>query len=230
MRCILQKVKTVFLLSLCIMAFLSACGDSDSVSVLKNDGTEEEDSVSEMYDEPEEEDARKSEEAEECQTEPQGESQSIYVDICGAVKKPGVYELPRGSRVFQAIEKAGGFLEEAQQNLINQAEYITDGQQIRIYTKEEAEKMRESGIGEVTEQDFLTQDASKEQNADGKININQADKAMLMTLSGIGETRAQAIIAYRQKHGGFSTIEELMQVEGIKEKIYEKLKDKITVQ
>ena len=228
MRCILQKVKTVFLLSLCIMAFLS--GGGDSVSVLKNHETEEEESVSEMHDEPEKEDVQKSEEAEEYPAESQGEPQIIYVDICGAVKKPGVYELPRGSRVFQAIEKAGGFLEEAQQNLINQAEYITDGQQIRIYTKEEAEKMRESGIGEVTDQDFLTQDASKEQNADGKININQADKAMLMTLSGIGETRALAIIAYRQKHGSFSTIEELMQVEGIKEKIYEKLKDKIPVQ
>lgn len=228
MRCILQKVKTVFLLSLCIMAFLSGCGDS--VSVLKNHETEEEESVSEMHDEPEKEDVQKSEEAEEYPAESQGEPQIIYVDICGAVKKPGVYELPRGSRVFQAIEKAGGFLEEAQQNLINQAEYITDGQQIRIYTKEEAEKMRESGTRDVTDQNFLSQDASKEQNADEKININQADKAMLMTLSGIGETRAQAIIAYRQKHGSFSTIEELMQVEGIKEKIYEKLKDKITVQ
>ena len=228
MRCILQKVKTGFVLSLCIMAFLSGCGDS--VSGLKNHETAEEASVSEMHDEPEKEDVQKSEEAEEYPAESQGEPQIIYVDICGAVKKPGVYELPRGSRVFQAIEKAGGFLEEAQQNLINQAEYITDGQQIRIYTKEEAEKMRESGTRDVTDQNFLSQDASKEQNADGKININQADKAMLMTLSGIGETRAQAIIAYRQKHGSFSTIEELMQVEGIKEKIYEKLKDKITVQ
>lgn len=215
MRYILQKVKVVFLLSLCIMAVLSGCGDSDSVSVLKNQETEEEDNI------------RQEEVLEE---ESVSEPQIIYVDVCGAVKEPGVYELPRGSRVFQAIEKAGGFLEDAQQNLINQAEYLTDGQQIHIYTKEEAEKMRESGTGGMSDQEFFSQNVSKEQTTDGKININQADKTMLMTLSGIGETRAEAIVAYRQKNGGFSTIEELMQVEGIKEKTYEKLKDKITVQ
>ena len=215
MKYILQKVKVVFLLSLCIMAVLSGCGNSDSVSVLKNQETEEEDNI------------RQEEVLEE---ESVSEPQIIYVDVCGAVKEPGVYELPRGSRVFQAIEKAGGFLEDAQQNLINQAEYLTDGQQIHIYTKEEAEKMRESGTGGMSDQEFFSQNVSKEQTTDGKININQADKTMLMTLSGIGETRAEAIVAYRQKNGGFSTIEELMQVEGIKEKTYEKLKDKITVQ
>ena len=215
MKYILQKVKVVFLLSLCIMAVLSGCGNSNSVSVLKNQETEEEDNI------------RQEEVLEE---ESVSEPQIIYVDVCGAVKEPGVYELPRGSRVFQAIEKAGGFLEDAQQNLINQAEYLTDGQQIHIYTKEEAEKMRESGTGGMPDQEFFSQNVSKEQTTDGKININQADKTMLMTLSGIGETRAEAIVAYRQKNGGFSTIEELMQVEGIKEKTYEKLKDKITVQ
>ena len=148
------------------------------------------------------------------------------------MKAPGVYELPKGSRVYQAIEKAGGFLEEAQQSLINQAEFLTDGQQIRIYTKEEAEELKSRAVDETAAKGHSSQDenTSSGQNTDEKININRADKSMLMTLSGIGEIRAEAIIAYREKTGGFSTIEELMQVEGIKEKTYEKLKDKITVQ
>lgn len=153
------------------------------------------------------------------------EQELIYVDICGAVNAPGVYQLPAGSRIFQAVEMAGGFSAEAAAELVNQAGLLEDGQQIRIYTREEAAEYTSQPGGISGENPGAT---DTNQTA-GKVNINRADKDMLMTLTGIGETRAEAILAYREEHGGFLAIEDLMQVEGIKEKTYEKLKDEITV-
>ena len=157
--------------------------------------------------------------------------QTIFVDVCGAVNRPGVYQLPAGSRIFQAVELAGGFREDAALELVNQAEALNDGQQIRIFTQEEARQQAETGAAldnsQMTNQET---DISGENNSSAElVNLNRADKSALMTLTGIGETRADAILAYRETHGGFSSVEELMQVEGIKEKTYEKLKDKITV-
>lgn len=158
--------------------------------------------------------------------------EQIFVDVCGAVKEPGVYQLPEGSRIYEVIELAGGFLEEAECSLVNQAGILEDGQQIRIYTKQEAEQLKVPVVTGTGDSQSPGQGTGDFQNQAGeqKININQADKSALMTLNGIGETRAEAIIAYRENAGGFSSIEELMQVDGIKEKTYEKLKDKITVQ
>ncbi len=156
----------------------------------------------------------------------------IFVDVCGAVKHPGVYQLSRGSRVYEAIALAGGFLEEAESSLVNQAGVLEDGQQLRIYTKQEAEELAVTAVVGPggSQPSGQSREPSGQQTEEQKININQADKDALMTLTGIGETRAEAIIAYREASGGFSSIEELMQVDGIKEKTYEKLKDKITVQ
>lgn len=140
----------------------------------------------------------------------------IYVDVCGAVRNPGVYRIEAGSRVFQVLEQAGGCTEEASLETVNQADLLTDGQKIRIYTKEEAGQMEKK----LQEEDPLLDD---------RVDINRAGKEELMTLTGVGETRAQAILAYRETHGSFSSVEELMQVEGIKEKTYEKLKDQIRI-
>ena len=116
--------------------------------------------------------------------------------------------------MFQVLEQAGGCTEEASLETVNQADLLTDGQKIRIYTKEEAGQMEKK----LQEADPLLDD---------RVDINRAGK--LMTLTGVGETRAQAILAYRETHGSFSSVEELMQVEGIKEKTYEKLKDQIRI-
>ena len=99
---------------------------------------------------------------------------------------------------------------------VNQADLLTDGQKIRIYTMEEAGQMEKK----LQEEDLILDD---------RVDINRAGKEELMTLTGVGETRAQAILAYRETHGSFSSVEELMQVEGIKEKTYEKLKDQIRI-
>ena len=156
------------------------------------------------------------------------ENTVIYVDVTGAVKAPGVYTLPTGSRVFEAIALAGGAREDASLENLNQAGILQDGQQIRVYTEEEAAQMAQQGsLPSLPGAEAAA--GQKEGQEASKVNINTAGKDELMTLTGIGETRAEAILAYRQETGGFQAPEDLMQVEGIKEKTFEKLKDQITV-
>lgn len=157
---------------------------------------------------------------EEVQTE---QSMALYADICGAVQEPGVYKLEEGARIFQLIEQAGGLREDADLTSVNQAEKVTDGMKVRIYTKEEAASLPQQ-IWEST--------AESEQTAltSAKININSADIAQLTQLTGIGEARAADIIAYRTEHGRFLTIEEIMNVSGIKESTFQKIKDQIVVE
>ena len=146
-------------------------------------------------------------------TESSTEPIKIYVHICGEVNNPGVYELAEGSRIFEAVEAAGGFTEEAAQTSLNLAQVISDEEQIVILTQDEAaEKAR----------------LEREQAA-GIVNLNTASKEQLMTLTGIGESRAEDIIRYRKESGGFQNIEEIMSVPGIKESAYLKIKDSITV-
>lgn len=216
--------RKIILLLLAGLAVLSGC--SDSVSVLK---TGEEESAEQSQktgetEEPQSEDAEGT--AEKLPVEEPAGEQTIFVDVCGAVNVPGVYQLPAESRIFQAVEMAGGFREDAAVELVNQAEALNDGQQIRIFTREEARQQAEAGVA-VGDPQMTNQETDT--SGEGLVNLNRADKSALMTLTGIGETRADAILAYRETHGGFSAVEELMQVEGIKEKTYEKLKDKITV-
>lgn len=144
----------------------------------------------------------------------------IYVHVCGAVEHPDVYALAEGSRIWEAVEAAGGFTAEAADRTVNLAGFLTDGEQIWIPTEEEAETLplemgAGSGVG-VSAQG-------------GKVNLNTASKETLMTLTGIGEARADAILAYRQTAGGFQTIEDIMKVSGIKESAFQKIKDDITV-
>ena len=169
-----------------------------------------------------------------------GETQPemIYVDVCGAVANPGVFQLAAGSRVFQAIEAAGGYLSEAVQNCVNRAGVLTDGQQLYILTQEEMERqgldpaeMAGASDGQMNGSTGTGQNAGLTVQAqqDNRININTADEAQLTTLTGIGATRAQAIISYRQENGPFAVIEDIMNVQGIKEGTFAKIKDKIVV-
>lgn len=162
----------------------------------------------------------------------------IYVDVCGAVANPGVFQLAAGSRVFQAIEAAGGYLPEAALTCVNRAGVLTDGQQLYILTQEEMERQgldpaEMSGVSDGQ----MNGSAGTGQNTgmtaqvqqDNRININTADEAQLTTLTGIGATRAQAIIAYREENGPFAAIEDIMNVQGIKEGTFAKIKDEIVV-
>lgn len=149
----------------------------------------------------------------------QKETMSCYVHICGEVISPGVYELEEGSRVFQAVEKAGGFTEDAAQEYLNMAERISDGMKIVVYNKAEAEEAAAEGALSLT----------KEASAPLKVNLNTATKEELMSLKGIGESKAEDIIRFRESHGDFKKIEDVMKISGIKDAAFEKIKEDITV-
>lgn len=145
-----------------------------------------------------------------------GMETEFAVHVCGAVKCPGVYMLKEGTIKQDALLAAGGFDEGAATDYVNLAEIVKSGEKIYFPYEEELE----SGI-------FISETESDVSG--GLININTADKDMLMTLPGIGEKRAQDILDYREQHGGFSSIEDVKNVKGIKESIYNNIKDIICV-
>ena len=166
------------------------------------------------------------------------EAKPLVVHICGAVSAPGVYELPAGSRIIDAVEAGGGFLPEADEACCNLAEEIVDGCQIYIMTKSEScadgQTEKKAGIQTSPDSDMQTTDRNVRSNSapaleNGLVNLNTADVAALMTLPGIGESRAKAIISYREQHGAFAQIEDIMKISGIKQAAFSKIKDKITV-
>lgn len=147
---------------------------------------------------------------------------AFVVHVCGEVANPGIYELPAGSRIYEAVKAAGGFTENAAEESVNLASPIEDGVQIRIYSKEEAETL---AAGAAPFDGFEASGEGKEP----VVNLNTATKEELMTLSGIGESRAEDIIRYREENGGFQNIEDIMKVSGIKDAAFQKIKDRITV-
>lgn len=148
----------------------------------------------------------------------------VYVHVCGKVAKPGVYEMEEGSRVFQAVELAGGLLDEAAVDYLNMAQIVADGMKITVPSKEEVESGTLSG-----QTAAMGVDSGQGAAAEPVVNLNTADKDQLMTLSGIGEARAEDILRYRAEHGRFRNIEEIMNVPGIKDAAFQKIKDRITV-
>lgn len=151
--------------------------------------------------------------------------QSCFVHVCGAVASPGVYELEAGQRVFEAVELAGGFAGEAAMDYLNLAEPVKDGMKIFVPTQEQVQEEGLSGTPGIAGAAGI----SDTEHGDGKVNLNTASKEELMTLRGIGEARAEEIIRYRQQRGGFDSIEDIMEVSGIKDAAFQKIKDNITV-
>jgi len=146
----------------------------------------------------------------------------IYVYVTGAVQNPGVYVLNENARVFEAIEMAGGLSEDADFNQLNQAAILSDGYHLYVPRIGETNASYAGGkTGENTGNDGST--------SGKKVNINTATAEELQTLSGIGESKALAIIAYRKENGSFSCIEDLLNVSGIGEGIFAKIKDCIEV-
>lgn len=151
---------------------------------------------------------------------PDQESGTIYVYVSGAVKKPGVYAVKEGSRVYQVIELAGGMTKSAKKDYLNQAETVVDSQNILVLTQKQYNKMQKSD-------DEIIINNNK--TDDEKININSADISALMQLSGIGETKAKAIIAYREENGNFAQIEDIKNVSGIGDSTFANISADITV-
>lgn len=159
----------------------------------------------------------------EKEEESSAETAETVVYVCGAVVKEGVYTLPEGSRKEDALKAAGGYSPSAARGIVNLAEILADGERIWFPTKEEAEKETAG-----TSADDSPGDGKNESS--GRININTAGVGELTTLTGIGETRAEEILRYREKNGPFKKPEDLMKVPGIKEGTYRKISDRISTE
>ena len=161
----------------------------------------------------------------------------VYIHVCGLVSTPGVYGLPAGSRVYEAIEAAGGFSEAAVPDYLNLAQVLEDGMKIQVPDRDQAEEWKARGLtqsgismgGGTAGVQTSGRTGSGEGGSKARVNLNTASREELMTLRGIGESRADDIIHYRQEFGGFKSIEDIMNVSGIKNAAFEKIKDSITV-
>lgn len=153
------------------------------------------------------------------------ESQStIFVHVCGKVNDPAVYEFENGARVVEAIEKAGGFMENAATDYLNLAKVLTDGEKIYVPDKEEALGLNPVNV------DTAQGNVADAKDTNTKVNINTASKEELLSLKGIGDSRAEDIINYRTENGKFAAIEDIMKVPGIKQGAFNKIKDNIRVE
>ena len=141
--------------------------------------------------------------------------EKIFVDVKGAVKHPGVFETTKDKRVKDLIEEAGGLLDDADTSTLNLSQRVKD--QMVIYVLKHGEKPKQISDG-----------GSSSSNTD-VININTANKEQLMKISGVGKTKAEAIISYREKNGDFKKKEDITKVRGIGKATFEKIKDKIEV-
>lgn len=137
----------------------------------------------------------------------------IHVYVCGEVKKPGVYTMEMGSRVCDGIEMAGGIKKSASLDNLNLAALLVDGEKLYVYSRDE----------------IVAAESEDMQKDDGCININVASREELMTLPGIGQTRAEAIINYRDSNGLFESIEDIMKINGIKQSVFDNIKELISV-
>lgn len=221
--------KIIFVILCMLMCVCQGCSDEEVMEIISEEADKEEnadDSIEEASDAL----ADNTEKTENIET---NDSQSFVVYVSGYVNNPGVYELSAGSRVIDAIDAAGGYSKEAYDNYLNLASLIADGQMIYVPSEEEVESgsiergvasgADGSGVGGVTGGNG----GGNSSGSGALVNINQASKEELMTLPGIGESKADKIIAYREENGRFSTPEGIMEISGIKDGLYNKIKDKI---
>jgi competence protein ComEA len=213
------NMRKYVILSVLLLIFLTGCTSANSEIVLSEMALEEpqpaalSDSSAEI--------------SEECVIE-EDIPGTVVVYVCGAVLNPGVYELPDGSRMGDAVEAAGGFSEDAEVTYVNLAARVTDGVKLLIPTVSEI-----AGDSGALKVESFEPEGSPDSASGGSgtslVNINTATKAELTTLPGIGEGIAGKIIKYREENGSFSRIEDVMKVSGIKDKLFAKIKDHITV-
>ena len=148
------------------------------------------------------------------------ETGDIFVDIDGAVNKPGVYKVSEGTRLFQVIELAGGLTDDASTQSLNRAEAVYDGQKITVYSSDTGGYSKDDTGGGVSAEKGIT---------GGKVNINTADSVTLQTIPGIGPSKAARIIEYRDSQGRFKKIDDIKNVTGIGDMTFENIKGYITV-
>lgn len=209
----IMNILAVFILSI-VMTLSEGCGEEDAVIDLESESV--------LSDIQKSTNGEADEEAfiSEADTKPS----EVTVYVCGAVKFSGVYSLKGNPRVVDAIKAAGGMNDQADTEYINQARPLTDGQKIYVPTKEETQKL----LPDTSEQ-FLCEDVYVSEDEGSKVNINTAGVTELTSLPGIGQAKAELIIEYRNSNGRFESIEDIMKISGIKEGMFNKIKDKICI-
>ncbi len=211
----MKKILVCLLITLCTVVSFSGCGDDEEIEISG--------SLKEKDCNASDTDVSSSETTEGVSGSGE-DNDSVFVYLVGAVNKPGVYEVPPGTRLFRVVDSAGGLREDAAADALNLAATVQDGSVIRVPDLKEYEaggtpvSLKESSGGQMCEN-----------SSGGLININTASAAELATLNGIGESRAEAIISYREENGYFGCIEDIKKVSGIKDGLFNKIRDKITV-
>ena len=222
--------KIIFVILCMLMCVCQGCSDEEVMEIISEEADKEEnaDDYIEVASDALADNTKKTENIE------TNDSQSFVVYVSGYVNNPGVYELSAGSRVIDAIDAAGGYSKEAYDNYLNLASLISDGQMIYVPSEEEVSQGNvesiagngsTSGIG--VNGNGGNSGSNGTGNSGGLVNINSASKEELMTLPGIGESKADKIIAYREANGRFNSPEGIMEISGIKDGLYNKIKDKI---
>lgn len=211
------KIKKYFGILITIALLCTACKKREN-AFLEEDFQELNEENQQIQEEEEIENTRELERSQENdKKKPQEESNEVCVYVCGAVQTPGLYYLENGKRIGDAVKMAGGMNEDASVDSLNQAELLSDGQMIKVLTLEECEYQKQENTDEETGENS------------GRVNLNTGTLEQLMTLPGIGQSKAESIVSYREEHGKFSSVEEIMNITGIKEGIYNKIKDYISV-
>ena len=215
-----------------LMCVCQGCSDEEVMEIISEEADKEENADDSI----EEDSGALADNTEKTENIETNDSQSFVVYVSGYVNNPGVYELSAGSRVIDAIDAAGGYSKEAYENYLNLASLIADGQMIYVPSEEEVESgsiergvasgADGSGVGGVTGGNGGG-NGGNSSGSGALVNINQASKEELMTLPGIGESKADKIIAYREANGRFNSPEGIMEISGIKDGLYNKIKDKI---
>ena len=193
-----------------LLAVLCGCAKTDKVITFGTDSAKDAGDYAYILDsgkEPDEGNKRTGDNPDTLTTDAlqdENEGEAIYVHVCGAVKTAGVYKLSAGSRAADALEAAGGFTEEADEDKINLAAFISDGQQLYF--------------------PYIGDAVNVSEDAGGLVDINCAGIDLLCTIPGIGKSKAEAIIEYRNNNGRFKKPEDIMKVSGIGQGVYEKIK------
>ncbi len=218
----IRFVSIIIFSSLLWIGSLTGCASKEPLLIEGEDSGQE--FTTEERKEP---DVSKTDSDQEIEKTTAEEESSCIVYVCGQVVSPGVYTLSAGSRICDVFEAAGGMTPDAEVNYWNQAELLTDGAMIYVPTKEEAAVLPEEERYEVLSKGSSSGTESG-MTADGRVNLNTATKEQLMTIPGIGEAKAESILAYREEQGGFCSAEDIMNISGIKEGMYAKIKDYIS--
>ena len=214
--------------------FMAAAGICYSCSYMKGEALSSQSETRIVIGETDTEESL--EDIQETEFQTQEKTEYVYVHVCGQVVSPGVYQLLKGRRVYEAVDLAGGCTEKGAPDCLNMAQEVTDGMKIQVPDEETARRLLEeqsagAGLIQPSETGLGGIGAAGGQGTQPQplVNLNTASKEQLMTLAGIGESRAEDIIRYREEYGGFQKIEDIMKVSGIKEAAFQKIKDSITV-